>query len=92
MQESESLLNATRCICLPRNLRNTPSTGVAVTEGRLVRRVISDGSGVQTRRRPQVLPATPALPRGTPTRQHLSDDLSRGKQIRKVNEAPGGGR
>ena len=44
------------------------------------------------RSRPQVLPATPALPRGTPTRQRLSDDLSRGKQIRKVNEAPGGGR
>ena len=48
MQESESLLNATRCICLPRSLRNTPSTGVAVMEGRLVRRVISDGPGVQT--------------------------------------------
>lgn len=45
--------------------------------------------------RPQPSPGAPgpsALPRGTLTRQRLSDDLSRGKQILKVNEAPGGGR
>ena len=41
---------------------------------------------------PQVLPAASAPPRGAPVRQRVSDDLSRGKQIRQVNKAPGGGR
>lgn len=50
MRESESLLNATRCIFSPRNLRNTRSTGGNVTEGRASVRGSDNwwGPGVQT--------------------------------------------